>query len=386
MLVLLLCFSTSFSVFADGSNETVLDGYHVENVPYNSSFDNVLTASDSGSQFYSSSENKTYNTSSVLSAPASTVEPLFTAKSITNMIGKNLWRGDNSPSITFPDSGGYTGVKYVWASSSESSANGYWHLNEAHKFTIFKSERKYRVSFNLSIKSKVKGKFNFYLASPSDTSTPIIPLCSYSAKVGTGDNLTLASRSYSLEFTTPNGIDELTPVVKGGIFGTSVEFYINDFTVTDITTEDLDNSLGKLGDRIQGFFNNLIESIKGFFIPQEGFFETVKQNFESLLSEHLGFLYEAPQMVGTIFNVVKDWNPPEQPTITLPAFDFDIGEEHIHLWDEQVYTFDFLSNQPWSTLYAFYKTFIFVLLSVAMINLAIKKYHSIIGGGASDDN
>lgn len=156
--------------------------------------------------------------------------------------------------------------------------------------------------------------------------------------------------------------------------------------ITDMTTADLDNSLGKFGDRIQGFFDNLIESIKGFFIPQEGFFDTVKQNFQSLLSEHLGFLYEAPEMVGTIFNVVKDWNPPESPTITLPAFDFDIGDEHIHLWDEQVYTFDFLSNQPWSTLYSFYKTFIFVFLSVAMINLAIKKYHSIIGGGESDDN
>ena len=376
----------SFSAFADGSNEIVLDGYHIDNVPYNSNFDNVLTASDNGSQLYSSSENRTYKTSAVLSAPATTVEPLYTAKSVVNLIPKNIWRGDNSPSITFPVSDGYTGVKYVWASGSESSANGYWHLNESRTFTEFKSERKYRVSFQLIIKSKVKGTFHFYLASSSDTSKPVIPLCDYSAKLGTGENLTLASRSYSLEFTAPNGIDEIRPVVKGGVYGTSFEFYLNDFTVTDITTEDLDNSLGKFGDRIQGFFDNLIESIKGFFIPQDGFFETVKQNFESLLSEHLGFLYEAPEMVVTIFNVVKDWNPPEQPTITLPAFDFDIGDDHIHLWDEQVYTFDFLSNQPWSTLYAFYKTFIFVLLSVAMINLAIKKYHSIIGGGESDDN
>lgn len=376
----------SFSVFAEGSDETVLDGYHVDEVPYNSSFDSVLTASDDDYILYSAADDKTYKSSSVLSAPATTVEPLYTAKSIVNMIPKNIWRGSNSPSITFPVLDGYTGVKYVWASASESSTNGYWHLNEAPSFTFFKSERKYRVSFQLIIKSKVKGTFDFYLASASDLSTPLIPLCSYSAKIGTGDNLTSASRTYTLEFTAPNGIDAIKPVVKGGVYGTSFEFYLNDFTVTDITTEDLDNSLGKFGDRIQGFFDNLVESIKGFFIPQEGFFETVKQNFQSLLSDHLGFLYEAPEMVGTIFNVVNDWNPPDQPTITLPAFDFDIGDDHIHLWDEQVYTFDFLSNQPWSTLYAFYKTFIFVLLSVAMINLAIKKYHSIIGGDDSDDN
>ena len=166
----------------------------------------------------------------------------------------------------------------------------------------------------------------------------------------------------------------------------SVSIRIDNFIVNDMTTADLDSSLGKLGDRIKGFFEDLANTIKGFFIPQDGFFDTVKQKFDTLLSEHLGFLYEAPSMVGSIFGVIKDWNPPEQPTITLPAFNFDIGNDHIYLWDEQVYTFDFLSNQPWSTLYAFYKTFIFVLLSVAMINLAIKKYHSIVGGGDSDDN
>lgn len=251
-VVLVLVFSCVLTSFADDS---VVSGYAIDNVPYNESFDGVLTVSDSGSQLYSSSYDKTYKTSAVLSAPSSSSQSLFSAKSITNMIYKNLWRGGNSPSITFPVSDGYTGVKYVWASSSESSVNGYWHLNEALKFTLFKSERKYRVTFTLSIKSKVKGTFDFFLASPSDLSNPVIPLCSYEAKIGTGSILTSASRSYSLEFTTPNGIDELTPVVKGGVYGTSFEFYINDFTVTDITTEDLDNSLNKLGDRLENSIN-----------------------------------------------------------------------------------------------------------------------------------
>lgn len=43
------------------------------------------------------------------------------------------------------------------------------------------------------------------------------------------------------------------------------------------------------------------------------------------------------------------------------------------------------ANAPFSTLYAFYKTLVFCIISLAMINLAIKKYHNIIGGG-SDDN
>lgn len=245
--------------------------------------------------------------------------------------------------------------------------------------------RKYKFSYYYNCSSPVGSSFSlsgsakiYYKDSSSGASLSILNL----------SKLTNDDIERSVTLTMPDNYGD-----SGRIYfefkntsNSSVSFRVDRFTVNDMTTADLDSSLGKLGDRIQGFFENLIESIKGFFIPQEGFFETVQQKFKSLLSEHLGFLYEAPEMVGTIFNVVKDWNPPEEPTITLPAFDFDIGDDHIHLWDEQEYTFDFLNNQPWSTLYAFYKTFIFVLLSVAMINLAIKKYHSIIGGGESDDN
>ena len=251
-VVLVLVFSCVLTSFAD---DGVVSGYAVYDVPYNESFEGVLTSSNNGSQLYSSSENRTYNTSSVLSAPATTVDPLYTSKSITNMIPANIWRGDNSPTITFPVLNGYIGVKYVWSSVPQSSVNNFWHNNEARYFTIFKSERKYRVTFTLSIKSHVKGNFAFFLAVPSDLSTPVIPLCSISAPPSGGAFLTSSSRSYSLEFTVPNAIDELTPVVKGGVYGTSIEFYINDFTVTDITTEDLDNSLNKLGDRLENSIN-----------------------------------------------------------------------------------------------------------------------------------
>lgn len=252
-VALVLVFSCVLTSFADDS---VVSGYAVDNVPYSSLFDGVLTSSSSsGSQIYSASEHKTYNSPAVVSAPATTVAPLFTAKSITNIIPTNIWRGNNSPTVSFPVLDGYTGVKYVWSSASQSSANSFWHLNEARTFTFFKSERKYRVSFELIIKSKVKGTFEFYLASGSDTSKPIIPLCSVSAPVGAGAFLAQGSRSYSLEFTTPNNIDALTPVVKGGVYGTEFLFYINDFTVTDITTEDLDKSLDKLGDKIDNSIN-----------------------------------------------------------------------------------------------------------------------------------
>lgn len=165
----------------------------------------------------------------------------------------------------------------------------------------------------------------------------------------------------------------------------SVSIRVDNFIVNDMTTADLDSSLGKLGDRIKGFFEDLANTIKGFFIPQYGFFDTVKEKFDTLLSEHLGFLYQAPAMVVKIIQLFVDWQPSETPYLDFPAVDFDVAGTHVHLWDKVHYTFDFLQNAPFSTFYAFYKTMVFCIISLAMVNLAIKKYHDIIGGG-SDDN
>ena len=324
--VVLILFFLCVPAYAESQ---VIDGYAVSDVPYNEAFEGVLTASDSGSQLYSSSENRTYNTSSVLTAPATTVEPLYTAKSITNMIPTNIWRGDNSPVITFPVLDGHTGVKYVWASNA--SPNNFRHNNEARTFTIFKSERKYRITFTLFIKTAVKGTFDFYLASPSDRSTPVIPLCSISAPPSGGAFLSSSSRSYSLEMTVPNGIDELTPVVKGGVYGTQFEFYINDFTVTDITTEDLDNSINKGVEKIENAgsdeppldtdisaFQSAIDTMNGWLDQLDEFAdsidsagETVSQYISKGTELFNGFMGIAPASVialvafGVVFLVIR---------------------------------------------------------------------------------
>lgn len=244
-VALVLVFSCVLTSFAD---ESVVNGYAVDNVPYNEAFDGVLTASDNGSQLYSASDNKTYNTPSVLAAPSTSSSALYTAKSVTDMIPWNIWRGNDSPTVTFPSAYGYVGVKYVWAENA--NPNSFYHQNEAHGLSCFKSGRKYRISFYLDIQARVTGTFNFYLASYADTSTPIIALVSAGGWVSNGNGV------YSIDYIVPNDIPtSLTFVVKGTVYGTEFEFYIDDFTVTDITTEDLDNSLGKLGDRIDNIIN-----------------------------------------------------------------------------------------------------------------------------------
>lgn len=247
-VVLVLVFSFALPSFAD----SVINGYAVDDVPYSDSFVGVLTSSDTGSQIYSSSENKTYKVNSATSSPSSSLTPFYTAKSVTNLIPKNIWRGSESPTVSFPVSNGYTGVNYIWSDSSK--AHSIYHSLEMSPFTFFKSERKYRISFTLSL-SKNKGKFDFYLASISDASTPIIPLVSVDVPPSSGAYLSHSSRSYSFDIVAPNGVPVLYPVVRGSLYGTNFTLYINDFTVYDVTTEDLDQSLDKLGDKIDSSIN-----------------------------------------------------------------------------------------------------------------------------------
>ena len=252
-VVLVLAFLCVLPSFAD---DVVVSGYAVDNVPYSSSFDGVLTSSDVGSQLYSSSENRTYNTSSVLSAPVASSDSIYYYKSVTGFIPWNIWKGSNSPSVTFPTHNGYTGVKYVWSSNTEKQS--FYVQNEMAPFSKLQAGRKYRVTFSVSF-SVSSGSFSFYLANSSSPDTVLVPLFSFSQTI----NMQNQGKSVSIDFTLPEGSLDVVPFVKGYLYqsgnsyfsATELTFYINDFTITDITTEDLDNSLNKLGDRLENSIN-----------------------------------------------------------------------------------------------------------------------------------
>lgn len=372
LLVLLLCFSMSFSVFADGSDDSI-----VPDSPYITGLQ--VKDNDTGEFII-----RRPARAPARSSDSSGSDVVYSFKDIVAFQGTGVTPNPNiEPDvIKMVTVNGYRGYRFL-KKSDDFYANYSSFRTNPLSLSKLRATNKYHVTFSMS-QSNNWGAYHLYLYDSVEPSRVIsLAKKDYSASIG-------VNASFDFYVTIPEtwtGVPtlrfEATQLKNSSVY---YQIFINDLTFSDVTNENLDKSLGKLGDRIKGFFDDLVESIKGFFIPKEGFFDDIKERFDKLLSEHLGFLYEAPSMVGSIFGVIKDWNPPEQPTITLPAFDFDIGDNHIHLWDEQVYTFDFLSNQPWSTLYAFYKTSVFVLLSVAMINLAIKKYHSIVGGGDSDDN
>lgn len=252
-VALVLVFSCVLTSFADDS---VVSGYAVEGVPYSDTFDGVLTSSASGSQIYSASEHKTYNSPSVVSAPSTSSDAVYYYKSVTGFIPTNIWRGSNSPSVTFPVDNGYTAVHYVWAKNDDTQS--FYHFNSMTPFSKLQGGRRYRISFTASF-SRSSGSFDFYLSNQSSPDVPLLSLLKVSQTI----NMSNFGKSVSIDFTLPEGSVSVVPVIKGTIYqsnnasykSTELTFYINDFTITDITTEDLDKSLDKLGNKIDSSIN-----------------------------------------------------------------------------------------------------------------------------------
>lgn len=251
-VALVLVFSCVLTSFADDS---VVNGYAVDDVPYNEAFDGVLTASDNGSQLYSASNNKTYNSSSVLSAPATSSSAVYTAKSITDFLPLACYGSANKYTRSVVSSNGYSGINFVWEQASKTN-NVYTVTRFAKSFYgILKPSRKYRVTFTIDIKNASVGQFNFNLVDTSANNNVIVRLFSREVVEGTGASLS-GQQSVSIDVVMPDDIGTLAASVSATVVRPeSFSFYINDFTITDITSEDLDKSLDKLGDKIDSSIN-----------------------------------------------------------------------------------------------------------------------------------
>lgn len=234
-----------FSCVPAFAESQIIDGYAVDNVPYHESFEGVLTASDSGSQLYTSTGNKTYNTSSVLSAPITNSSAVYTAKSVTDFLPISCFGSSNKYTRSTVTSSGYTGVIFSW--EAVSATNKMYTATRFAKsfYGILKPSRKYRITFTVDIQNAKFGQFDFNLVDSSNNDTVVLRL--FSRKGVSGTNIFLTGKqNVSIDVVMPDDIGTPVAYISANIIDkNSFTFFVNDFTITDITTEDLDNSIDK---------------------------------------------------------------------------------------------------------------------------------------------
>lgn len=169
--------------------------------------------------------------------------------------------------------------------------------------------------------------------------------------------------------------------------------------------------------KIKDLPETLANKIKGLFIPDDDFFEDYKSQFIQLFEDHLGVLYQAPEMVISVIRELVAFDPvtgllPQNYDIKFPAKSFyievdsaaeenqfDISEdpftdddsEFILLpdnGDDGFYHVDlsFLASNPYSTLYSIFRAVTTVVLIISIIYFCIYKFNEILRGAPSGDN
>ena len=322
--------------FANG-DILVNEGYNIDCVPYSPYISSLVVTDNTreSSVYYSSSKARTYSaTASTFSASSTSSDTstdylysfhdMWKIWSFYNVIPNH---GTGAISIV-TDSNGYRGLKFNNKEYTTYNTFDTPHGNTT-PLTDMKAGNKYSVSFTVISKSGNWGEFVLYLFDSADTSKQIIL---YQKPYSTN---MIFNQTVSATVIIPDDWSGI-PVVRctaSRLANTNVYFtlYVNDFTITDITNENLDKSLDKFGDRLENAgsneppldtdisaFQSAIDTMNGW-IDQLNVFadsidsagETVSQYISKGTELFNGFMGIAPASVialvafGVVFLVIR---------------------------------------------------------------------------------
>lgn len=142
--------------------------------------------------------------------------------------------------------------------------------------------------------------------------------------------------------------------------------------------DKIGNWFTQLGDRIKGFFDDLLEGIKNLFVPSDGYFDAKTEELKTAFQERFGGLYTAGDLVDGLIDDLQ--GATETGTITFPEIkwgdDVLIPETEIDVVPDG---FEFLQT--------FCRMITSVVLCLAFVMMLVHKFEKIIGeaGGKSGD-
>lgn len=118
--------------------------------------------------------------------------------------------------------------------------------------------------------------------------------------------------------------------------------------------------------------NFILDGLKSLFIPRDGYFKELFDDLNSFFSEVFGFLYFPIEHALSWFNRLLNL-PEVAPSIAIPELAYE-GEVLI---PAQTYTFDFLQDEPFSTVHGYYLMAIDAAMIMSFVHLLQRKYEEV---------
>lgn len=140
-------------------------------------------------------------------------------------------------------------------------------------------------------------------------------------------------------------------------------------------------------DTVSELPSKIAEAIKGLFVPSDAQMNELKASFNSLLSEKLGFVYQAVSLVDGVFDAVFDAvdNPNSDVSFTVPAFpSFDVAGTEVSLWEEPVVV-DIADNQVVETVQQVASPFVVAVMVWGFVHSMEDAFLAFVGGKSLAD-
>ena len=326
-------FSLAVPAFAENGIE-VIEGYNIDCVPYSPYISSLVVTdnTEEASVYYSASNARTYSaTSSTFSVSSAftdtSTDYLYSFSDyITLFSNKTYWnpRWNSNFYQTVP-SNGKLGLKILIGDNTLRNHTAFTPL------PLLKSGNKYSFSFTMQQLSNTTGTMYLCLYDSADPSKKIFL---YQNTAVPGSNLFLKlDRTITGNVIIPDDWTGAVSIAFGikDMANALPTIYINDFTITDITNENLDKSLDKFGDRLENAgsdeppldtdisaFQSAIDTMNGWLDQLDKFADTIDtagQTANDYITKGTeifnGFMSVAPSAVialvafGVVFIVVR---------------------------------------------------------------------------------
>lgn len=223
----------------------------------------------------------------------------------------------------------------------------------------------------------------------------------YKESLGVGDSVS----SFTVRYTYPKIFDLGAYEVKGRINYRALVFYTGTVETNVAMSQqgffsslfswlrDIRSGISDVASSISSGFGNLLsaitslpskiaDAIKGLFVPSDAQTDELKASFNSLLSEKLGFVYQAASLVDGVFDAVFDAvdNPNSDVSFTVPAFpSFDVGGTEVSLWEQPVVV-DIADNEFVQTVQQVASPFVVAVMIWGFVHSMEDAFFAFVGG------